>query len=310
MTKNKSSYWQEVNGILVLDKPQGLTSNSALQRIRHLLRAAKAGHTGALDPLATGVLPLCFGEGTKFSQMLLDSDKTYITEATLGVITDTGDAEGTILKVASVPELTDEMVESVLQKFRGLIEQTPPKYSALKIDGQPVYKLAREGKEVDMSSKRREVTIHKLELLGRTSTTLRLEVCCSKGTYIRSLVEDIGEILGCGAHVSVLRRTQAGPYRLDQAHTLEQCQDMANPDAGANPLKAHLLAVDTAVLHLDKVELSALQAGKITNGQSVELNSGDGEGLVRIYREDQIFLGLADIEANGLLKARRLLKTS
>ena len=206
-----------VNGILVLDKPLGLTSNAALQKVRWLLNAEKAGHTGSLDPLATGVLPLCFGEATKFSQYLLDADKGYETLMQLGATTTTGDAEGDVLERRPVTTGQKEL-EAVLPQFRGPIQQIPPMYSALKKDGQPLYKLARAGEVVERAA--RSVTILRLELLACTTDKARLQVACSKGTYIRTLVEDIGQVLGCGAYVAELRRTQAGPFNLSQAVSL------------------------------------------------------------------------------------------
>lgn len=308
--KKSSNYWREVSGILVLDKPQGLTSNSALQKVRHLLRAAKAGHTGALDPLATGVLPLCFGEATKFSQLLLDADKGYVTVARLGTTTDTADAEGQVLLQRPLPALTAELIESVLCRFRGEIEQLPPLYSALKVDGQPLYKLAREGKSIDMETKRRQVTISSLCLLNWSESTLELEVKCSKGTYIRSLVADIGEALGCGAHVEVLRRTLAGPFTLANAMTLEQLQQTAQPEEIDNPLLHHLMPAETAVMHLNAVELDPLQTERLRQGQRIALTDVQADPLLRIYANTGEFLGLGEVVASGILHPRRLLKTS
>ena len=212
---------RNVSGIILLDKPLGFTSNAALQKVRWLLNAEKAGHTGSLDPLATGVLPLCFGEATKFSQYLLDSDKGYETLAQLGKTTTTADAEGEVLQERPVT-VGQADIEAVLPKFRGQISQIPPMYSALKRDGQPLYKLARAGEVVEREP--RSVTIARLELLAFEGDTARLAVDCSKGTYIRTLVEDIGEQLGCGAYVAELRRTQAGPFTLAQTVTLEELE--------------------------------------------------------------------------------------
>ena len=211
-----------ISGLCLLDKPQVLSSNAALQRVKHLYGAAKAGHTGALDPLATGLLPICLGEATKFSQYLLDSDKRYLTTAKLGQRTDTCDAEGEVTEERPVPDnLSREQIEALLDEhFSGDIEQVPPVYSALKLNGQPLYKLARQGVEVEV--KPRQVRIHEIRLLALREDELDLEVFCSKGTYIRSIVEDLGLLLGCGAHVSVLRRLQTGPFHADQMMTLEQ----------------------------------------------------------------------------------------
>ena len=205
---------RKVDGVLILDKPRGMSSNAALQKVRWLLNAEKAGHTGSLDPLATGVLPLCFGEATKFSQYLLDADKGYETVMQLGVTTTTGDAEGEVVEQRPV-EVGEAQLLEALEGFRGAISQIPPMYSALKRDGQPLYKLARAGEVVEREA--RSVTIARLELAAFEGDRPRLQVACSKGTYIRTLVEDIGQVLGCGAHVAELRRTQVGPFSLAQA---------------------------------------------------------------------------------------------
>ena len=231
---------RNVSGVLILDKPRGMSSNAALQKVRWLLNAEKAGHTGSLDPLATGVLPLCFGEATKFSQYLLDADKGYETLARLGVTTTTGDAEGEVLEERQVT-VGREALEAVLPRFRGEIEQVPPMYSALKKDGQPLYKLARAGEVVEREA--RSVTIARLELLAFEAPCATLAVSCSKGTYIRTLVEDIGRELGCGAHVAALRRTQAGPFGLAQAVTLEELVQV-HAEGGNEALDRFLLPVD------------------------------------------------------------------
>ncbi|MBP8770868.1 MAG: tRNA pseudouridine(55) synthase TruB, partial [Thiopseudomonas sp.] len=207
---------RSVSGIIIFDKPYGFSSNGALQKVRWLLNADKGGHTGSLDPLATGVLPLCFGEATKFSRYLLDADKVYEATMQLGVTTNTADAEGEVLETKDV-NVTAADIEAALPQFRGVIQQVPPMYSALKKDGQPLYKLARAGITVDRPA--RTVTISHLELLSFEGTQARILVACSKGTYIRSLVEDIGAVLGCGAHVAQLRRTEAGPFDLTHAVT-------------------------------------------------------------------------------------------
>ncbi len=223
---------RNVSGILILDKPRGMSSNQALQKVRWLLNAEKAGHTGSLDPLATGVLPLCFGEATKFSQYLLDADKGYETVTQLGVTTTTGDAEGEVVERREVTVGRDE-IEALLPRFRGEIKQIPPMYSALKKDGQPLYKLARAGEVVEREA--RSVNIARLELLALDNAQLRLSVACSKGTYIRTLVEDIGRELGCGGHVAELRRTQAGPFALAQAVSLETLEQ-AHAEGGSEAL--------------------------------------------------------------------------
>lgn len=304
------NYWREVHGILVLDKPQGMTSNQALQKVRHLFRAAKAGHTGALDPLATGVLPLCFGEATKYSQLLLDADKAYQTRGRLGITTETADAEGEVLQRLPVPSLSAVELEQVLAQFRGDIEQLPPLYSALKVDGQPLYKLARAGKQVDMESKRRQVHIGELQLLEQGADYLDLQVSCSKGTYIRSLVADIGQALGCGAHVEALRRTQAGCFTLPQAWTLQQLQDLVEQDPSLAALEACLLPLETAVLHLDAVQLSAADAERLLQGQRLRIPDLTPQERVRLLGAQQRFLGLGEVLPGGVIQPRRLVRTS
>ncbi|MBN9421674.1 MAG: tRNA pseudouridine(55) synthase TruB, partial [Candidatus Accumulibacter sp.] len=241
--------WQRVDGVLLLDKPSGMTSNDALQKARRLFSAAKAGHTGTLDPLATGLLPVCFGEATKFSSDLLDADKTYEADVLFGVTTDTGDAQGAVLEQRAVA-FDRAALDAVLERFRGPISQIPPMYSALKRDGKPLYELARQGIEVERAA--RAVTIHELALLSFEGERCRLRVCCSKGTYIRTLAEDIGAALGCGAHLTALRRTVVGPLTLIGAATLDE---LAALDESARPL--HLQAPDALLQTLPVVRLDA-----------------------------------------------------
>ena len=220
----KKSSYRHLSGVFLLNKPLGLSSNSALQKVRRLFNAQKAGHTGALDPLATGLLPICLGEATKFSHYLLDSTKRYQTTVKLGQTTTTGDVEGEILLQREVPALTAERIEAVLQQFRGDIQQVPPMYSALKRDGRPLYELARQGIEIERQA--RPVSIYQLTLLDFTQDRLVLEVTCSKGTYIRVLGEDIGEALGCGGHLIHLHRTQTGHFELIPSYTLEYLETL------------------------------------------------------------------------------------
>ena len=251
--------WRPVHGVVLLNKPLGLSSNQALQKVRRLFQAEKAGHTGALDPLATGMLPLCFGEATKFSQFLLDADKRYITKVALGVRTTTGDAEGDVLTTEPVPNLTDEALESILDRFRGEIEQIPPMYSALKHEGKPLYEYARQG--IVIERKRRAVTISDLTVIERTENSLTLDISCSKGTYIRTIGEDVGEALGCGAHLSALHRVSSAGYDPQDMLTLEEFEAIA--EGGYPELDKHLLPMDSAVMHLNRVELSAADARDI-----------------------------------------------
>jgi len=296
---------RDVNGILVIDKPPGITSNGILQQVKRLFGAAKAGHTGALDPLATGVLPLCFGEATKFSQLMLDSDKAYITTARLGLRTETGDSDGAVVSERPVPALTREQVDAVLQRFRGDILQVPSMYSALKHKGRPLYEYAREGIEVERPA--RPVRIHELTLLDLREHELDLAVACSKGTYIRSLVEDIGEALGCGAHVTALRRTMASGYTLADAHRVEELEAMR---ARGESLDGLLLAPDTALSMFPEIRLQGAALVSILNGQQVRISGQPCEGFVRLYGE-QGFVGLAEaFPDNGRIRLvpRRLVK--
>lgn len=298
---------RDVNGILVIDKPQGVTSNGILQQVKRLYGAAKAGHTGALDPLATGVLPLCFGEATKFSQSMLDSDKAYITTAKLGVRTETGDSEGEVVCEKPVPKLTDAAVEAVLEGFRGDIQQVPSMYSALKHQGRPLYEYAREGIEIERPA--RPVTIYELKLLAVRETELDLAVTCTKGTYIRSLVEDIGEALGCGAHVSALRRTLASGYSLANVHVVKDLEAMRERGESLDGL---LLPPETALTMFPEHRLAGPSLVSILNGQPVRIPGHPFEGFVRVYGE-QAFVGLAEAIPEGedtTLVPRRLVKSS
>lgn len=298
-----------IDGILLLDKPAGITSNGALQRVKHLYGAAKAGHTGSLDPIATGVLPICFGEATKFSQFLLDADKGYIATIQLGVRTTTGDSEGDIVYERSVPELSDEAIESCLDSFRGEIDQIPSMYSAIKLNGQPLYKLARQGIEVERQPRR--VTIMMLTLLERTHDQWVLNITCTKGTYVRSLAEDIGELIGCGAHVVGLRRRQAGPFAIEETCTLEKLEGLKTEN-GERALDETLLPVSAAVADYPVIEMTALTASYFVQGQPVQIAGVIEEGLVSVYSEaidDKIFVGVGEILDDGKIAPRRLIAT-
>ncbi|TVT33021.1 tRNA pseudouridine(55) synthase TruB [Marinobacter vinifirmus] len=298
---------RDVNGILVIDKPQGVTSNGILQQVKRLYGAAKAGHTGALDPLATGVLPLCFGEATKFSQMMLDSDKAYITTAKLGIRTETGDSEGAVVEEKPVPALIEAQVEAVLENFRGDIQQVPSMYSALKHQGKPLYEYAREGIVIDRPA--RPVTIYELKLLAVREQELDLAVTCTKGTYIRSLVEDIGEALGCGAHVSALRRTLASGYTLANARDVKDLEAMRERGESLDGL---LLPPESALTMFPEHRLAGPALVSILNGQPVRIPGQSLEGFVRIYG-DRSFVGLAEAMPEGddtNLVPRRLVKNN
>ncbi|QFT86529.1 tRNA pseudouridine synthase B [Halomonas sp. THAF12] len=294
-----------VNGVLLLDKPQGASSNHALQRARRLFQAQKAGHTGTLDPMATGLLPVCFGEATKFSAFLLDADKTYRTRVELGTITDSGDAEGEVVERREVPRLEEADLRGVLERFTGEIDQLPPMYSALKHQGRKLYELAREGKSVERAVRR--VTVYDARLLSFEGTAFELEVRVSKGTYIRTLAEDIGEALGCGAHISVLRRLATGPFGADGMLTPEALE--ALPDQAAR--EGVLLPVDVLVADLPGLALDEAAASRLLHGQSARCDTGElpVDGLARLYR-DETFLGLGVVRAAGEIAPRRLLSTA
>ncbi|WP_295517556.1 tRNA pseudouridine(55) synthase TruB [uncultured Pseudomonas sp.] len=296
---------RQVHGVLVLDKPRGFSSNAALQKVRWLLNAEKAGHTGSLDPLATGVLPLCFGEATKFSQYLLDADKGYHTVAQLGVTTTTGDAEGEVLERRAVA-IDEAAILAALPAFRGEIEQIPPMYSALKRDGQPLYKLARAGEVVEREP--RSVTIARLELLALREDRATLEVACSKGTYVRTLVEDLGARLGCGAHVAELRRTQAGPFGLTQAVSLDELE-AAHAEGGSEALDRFLLPVDSGLEHWPLVQLTQHSAYYWLHGQPVRAANAPKFGLMRVQDDQGRFIGIGEIDDEGQVAPRRLIRS-
>ncbi|MDP3008498.1 MAG: tRNA pseudouridine(55) synthase TruB [Methylococcales bacterium] len=299
MSKRKSGL--NVHGILLLDKRLSVSSNKALQEVRRLFNANKAGHTGSLDPLATGLLPLCFGEATKVSGMMLDDDKRYAVTVQLGVMTDTGDAEGAVLETKPVPPLSLEQIHTCLQHFTGDIEQVPPMYSALKHNGKKLYELAREGITIDR--KARHITLYEIKLLDFADDLLSLEVFCSKGTYIRSLAEDIGHYFGCGGTVTVLRRLQAGQFQLANAHTIEQLTAMS-----AQELNACLMAVDEPLQSIPEVQLSDAQATAIQYGQTISHNNPQS-GAVRLYH-NELFLGLGEMTLNGKLSPKKLFNLS
>lgn len=297
MSKPRSAPRRRVDGVLLLDKPQGLTSNAALQKARWLYNAAKAGHTGTLDPLATGLLPLCFGEATKFAGELLDADKTYVAGVQLGTTTDTADAEGRVLETRPV-EVTEAQVRELLQRFVGESEQIPPMHSALKRDGKPLYEYARAGIEVER--KPRRIVIHEIALLAWNETRFDIEVSCSKGTYIRTLAADIGAALGCGAHLDALRRTRIGTLRIDDAVSL------AVLEALAPALRDERLApADALLAALPAVELKDSDTGRIQHGQGVSW-SGAPHRRCRLYAAAGRFLGLGEVSADGWLNPKRL----
>ncbi len=295
---------RDIDGVLIFDKPLGMSSNNALQKVRWLFNAAKGGHTGSLDPLASGVLPLCLGEATKFSQYLLDADKAYVTEARLGMTTTTGDAEGDVLETRPV-NVTLEQVESFLPQFTGDIEQIPPMYSALKHEGQPLYKLARAGETVER--KPRSVTINQLKILGLEGDRLQLEVHCTKGTYIRTLVEDLGNALGCGAHVSELRRIQAGPFDLSKAVTLEELEAL-HAEGGHLALDHLLMPSDCGLQDWPEVELTEQTAYYLNHGQAVRVPGSPAFGMVRLRDQNGQFIGIGEMTDDARVAPKRLMR--
>jgi tRNA pseudouridine55 synthase len=288
-----------VNGVLLLDKPVGFSSNQALQRAKRLFTAAKAGHTGNLDPFATGLLPICFGEATKFSHTLLDADKVYRAVIKLGVMTTTGDTEGDVISRAEV-NVTLAQVEQAIAGFHGKITQIPPMHSALKHQGKPLYEYARAGVEIER--KPREVTIHDIALTRWQGDEVEINVSCSKGTYIRVLGEDIGKVLGCGAHLIVLQRLATGGFQLPDAITLEQLEAMTEQQ------RDHcLLPVDVLLAGLALVELDADAAHYFCQGQAVWKSGIQTEGMLRVYDNQQRFLGLAENLQDGRIAPRRVI---
>jgi len=301
----KHNKGRPVNGILLLDKAVGISSNKALQEVKHLFNANKAGHTGSLDPLASGLLPICLGEATKLSSFLLDSDKRYAGTCKLGVVTKTADAEGEVIETRPVPALDKAQVEAVLQRYTGDIEQIPPMHSAIKQNGQPLYKLAREGVEVERQA--RKIHIYELRLDAQRADELDIFVQCSKGTYIRTLAEDIGRDLGCGAHLGGLRRTGVGPFSIENAYTLAQLREILQ-QGGFAALDALLLPMETALDDFPEIRLTDNGVFYIQQGQPVQVSQAPTEGWVRLFSPSEQFLGVGQILEDGRVAPKRLLK--
>ena len=302
MGRRRKRKGRNVQGILLLDKPCGITSNDTLQHVKKLYKAAKVGHTGSLDKTATGLLPLCFGEATKFSSFLLDADKKYIANCKLGSETTTGDAAGELTSEQVVPELSEEKLEEVFDFFRGEIQQIPPMYSALKQNGQRLYELAYQGIEVERPP--RPVTIYKLQLLEQQAEEISIEVHCSKGTYIRTLAEDIGRKLGCGAHISKLRRVASGPFTEEGMITIDELENLAT--GGTQELDKRLLSIDALLQGIPAVELIDSVAYYLCQGQPVIVPRAPTEGMLRLYNEAQVFLGVGEVLDDGRIAPKRL----
>jgi tRNA pseudouridine55 synthase len=293
---------RNVSGIVLLDKPLGITSNRALQIVKRLFNAAKAGHTGSLDPLATGLLPLCLGEATKVSGFLLDADKSYLATLKLGVKTSSADAEGEIIQTRPVENYSKKQINAAIEPFLGDIEQIPPMHSALKVDGQPLYKLAHQGKVIDR--KARSVHIFNIEVLRFEGDEIDISVECSKGTYIRTLAEDIGEKLGCGAHLSALRRMTSGPFDLKDSVTLEELEALS--ESGFEEMDALLIPSEDALDDWESINLSKDAAFYIAQGQAVQVPKAPTSGLVRLFSEEKGFIGIGEILDDGRVKPQRL----
>lgn len=287
--------WRPLNGVLLFDKPLELSSNIALQKVRRLFQAEKAGHTGTLDPLATGLLPVCFGEATKFSVGLLESDKTYLAKIRLGQTTTTGDAEGEITASVDVV-VSEEQVQAALQGLRGEIQQLPPMHSALKHQGKPLYEYIRKGEIVEREL--RNVVIHELVLERFSGNELDISVRCSKGTYVRTLAEDIGHALGCGGHLTGLRRTTIARFSLDNAYSLPQLEAMTSDERDGC-----LLPLDCMLLDLPRLDLDSAQVGRLAQGQRLGLDLAFPDGKLRLYAEAE-FVGLGELEGRRLAPSR------
>jgi tRNA pseudouridine55 synthase len=293
--------YRHLHGIVLLDKPSGLSSNQALQVVRKLLRAAKGGHTGALDPLATGLLPLCFGEATKLAGSLLGARKAYLAECRLGITTETADSEGEIVQQRPVPELDGTTIEAALARLRGRILQVPPMYSALKQGGERLYVKARRGETVEVPP--REVDVHRLDLLARDGDSLRLLVECGSGTYVRSLAVDLGEDLGCGAHLTALRRIWVEPFREPDMVTLEQLQQAA--EQGDEALLAWLLPVSAGLSDLPALHLDETQSMAISRGQQIVLPGLQEAGRCAAFASDGALLALLEPDDEGRARVLR-----
>ncbi|HEX5764715.1 MAG TPA: tRNA pseudouridine(55) synthase TruB [Woeseiaceae bacterium] len=296
-----------VTGLLLLNKPAGLTSNQALQKVKRLLNAKKAGHTGSLDPAATGMLPLCFGEATKVCAYLLEADKSYRVTARLGEATDTGDADGVIIQTEAVPQLSAADWEQVLARFTGEIEQVPPMYSALKKDGKRLYELARQGQVVEREA--RKIRIHELQLLEAHGSRLVFRVRCSKGTYVRTLVEDLAKAAGTVAHTAALHREAVGEFAAADMLDMPSAERIAA--AGPEALREHLIPADRALQQWPEKRIGPDAARRFNDGQSIIVGADDGNceaGHVRVYAADSGFLGVGELTGDGMLTPRRIFR--
>jgi tRNA pseudouridine55 synthase len=293
---------RDINGIVLLDKDIGLSSNAALQKVKRLFFAKKAGHTGSLDPLASGILPICLGQATKVAQFLLDDDKRYFVRGKLGEITDTGDCEGLVVKTQAFEQLDKDTIIAAVMSFKGDILQVPPMYSALKKDGQPLYKLARQGIEIERPA--RPVSIHNIDFISYEQGILTLDVSCSKGTYIRSLIQDIGDKLGCGAHVVELRRTGFAHIDISETMTFSELESIVSEDY--QQLDAHIFPSENMLPAIESVALDAQQADDIRYGRAIQHHRQDKQYKVKLFDQNQIFLGIGELSKDGMIQPKRL----
>lgn len=299
------SHFVDIDGILLLNKPLGLSSNQVLQKVRHLFKANKAGHTGSLDPLATGMLPICFGEATKFSSYLLDARKSYRALLQLGKTSSTGDAEGEITSERPV-EVAESQLEEVLKQFTGIIKQIPPMHSAVKIKGQRLYKLARKGKEIERAA--RKIEIHDLKLVAFNDDQICIDVVCSKGTYIRTLAEDIGEALNCGAFLASLERTGVHPFWQQRCYKIEELEEFAAIDSKS--LTEILLPVSAALSDLPESILDDISVDLVKQGRAISVDSLRQLGLLKLVSENGQFIGIGEARGDGRILPKRLMNTA
>lgn len=303
--QNNRRIKRDVSGILILDKPMGASSNAVLQTVKHLYKAKKAGHTGSLDPLASGMLPICFGEATKFSQFLLNSDKAYWVQAKLGVRTSTSDAEGEVVNERVVPALTQHQLTVALQAFQGETEQVPSMFSALKFNGQPLYKLARQGIEVDRPARR--IFVYAIDFIHYEKQILTFKLHCSKGTYVRTIVDDLGEALQCGAHVISLRRTTVGAFETGCMQDLTVLESLCHSDADdMSALDQILLPVSAAIEHFPILILSESMASLVRQGQPVFLPDAPVNGFVTLKTQSRVLIGVGEMTDDGRVAPKRL----
>ncbi|MBM38377.1 MAG: tRNA pseudouridine(55) synthase TruB [Woeseia sp.] len=305
MPRGLKRYGEDVNGLLLLNKPSGVTSNKALQIVRKLLNAKKAGHTGSLDPAATGMLPLCFGQATKVCKYLLNSDKSYLVTATLGIATDTGDREGKEISNSPIPNKSSKEWEKIIQSFVGRSNQIPPMHSALKINGKRLYEIARHGEKIDR--KPRPIEISSINLLESSLSQLIFRVRCSKGTYIRTLVEDIAKKAGTVAYTSKLHRESVGDFKSENMIEMSVIESLVEQDI--NNIREKLLPVDIALLGMPKLTINPNNVAKFCAGQKIKDFSDRKNGLTRVYKSDQKFIGIGEVTPNGALSPRRIFIT-